>query len=76
MLSRRTLATPRCEGVVPIVTVMNGTDECLAGTMNNTQPVQVMSQLPMVPPERVSETLILNVPYAPPMRPKSPEPPP
>ena len=56
MLSRRTLATPRCEGVVPIVTVMNGTVECLTGIMNNTQPVQV-SQLPKMFPERDKDNM-------------------
>ena len=56
MLSRRNLATPRCEGVVPIVTVMNGTVECLAGIMNNTQPVQV-SQLPKEFPERNKDNM-------------------
>ena len=56
MLSRRTLATPRGEGAVSIVTVMNGTVESLAGIMNNTQPVQV-SQLPKMFPERDKDNM-------------------
>ena len=47
MPRRRILTTPRCKGVVPTVTVMNGTVKCLAGTRNNAQPVKV-SQLPKV----------------------------
>ena len=42
--------------MVPTVTVMDGTVKCLAGTMNNTQLVQV-SPLPKVPPERDRENM-------------------
>ena len=56
MPSRRTLTTPQCKGVVPIVTVIDGTVKCLTWTMNSAQLVQV-SPIPKTPPERDRENM-------------------
>ena len=56
MPSRRTLTTPQYKGVVPTVTVIDGTVKCLAWTMNNAQLVQV-SPLTKAPPERNRENM-------------------
>ena len=51
MPSRRNLTTPQCKGVVPAVTVIDGTVKCSAWIMNNAQLVQVCP-IPRAPPER------------------------
>ena len=56
MPSRRTLTSPQCKGVIPTVTVIDGTVKCLAWTMNNAQLVQV-SPLTKAPPERDRENM-------------------